>query len=159
MWLWLEPQVSNHATLSCEGQRYALADTVARHPAAFPTLPAGSCSADCSCWSSGWAVSTGKPGSRRPGSSCGATEQTYRIRARNTHTLACVKALVVTRQPGSDRGQCPPRQYKKANPSSSHQRAHFRWVCSVSKWAPLLKWKHDGFPLSAKKELSERNIL
>lgn len=90
MWLWLEPQVSKNSTLSRESPRGALADTAARPSAAFRTLPAGSCSADCSCWSSGWGVSTWKPRSQRQVSSCGATEQTYLDQSQeHTHTCMC----------------------------------------------------------------------
>ena len=121
-----------------------------RKAPAFPALPAGSCSPNCSCLSFGWVVSTGKGKSWWPGSSCGAAEQTrLHQRRKHTHTHTLGEALVVNWQPGGGRGDAHPGRVRGQSPTIS-TKAHIQVGCAS--WTPLLKSKHGGSAPTVKKE-------
>lgn len=95
--------------------------------------------------------------SRRASAQCppvGPQNRHTCIRAGNTHThtgrpwLSLGNQVVAKGSALSDRAQ-------KANPALPPE-STFTLVWSG--WTPPLKFKHDGFPLTAKKELSEQNI-
>lgn len=72
----LRTTVFERTTLELLGKKTYLGHPKSLLTPAFPTLPANSCSLNCSCWNFGWEVSTGKQKSWWPASSCGGTEQT-----------------------------------------------------------------------------------
>lgn len=73
----------------------------------------------------------------------------------HTHTHTLGEALVVTRQPGGGSSSALPGSVRRQNPTIS-TKAHIQ--VGRSSWTPLLKSKHDGFALTAKKERSEHSI-